>query len=351
MTTPPVHNGQMNTNTGADAPVLVTGGAGYIGVPLVRQLLEAGRRVRVLDSMLYTDRWLEPVRQHPALDVVVGDMRDQATVERALAGIGSIAHLAAIVGDPACALDERLTISTNVEATELLMEAAKRAGVSRFVFASTCSVYGAGDGQLLTEESSLNPVSLYATSKIDAEKVIRDAQGGRVEPVILRFSSIYGLAPRPRFDLVVNLLVGRAVRGLPITIFGGEQQRPFLHVEDCARAVMLALNGPSDAVAAGTFNVGDSSENYRLRDVGDLIASLLPDSRPTIQAGATDRRSYAVDFSRFAAAVGFSSSRTLREGINQLADHLALEPSLDINEPLASNAHALGHLRAFPEPL
>ena len=335
-------NAQIVANDRGEATVLVTGGAGYIGVPLVRQLLDAGRRVRVLDAMLYTDRWLEPLGDRPGLELVVGDIRNRTTVEQAMEGAGSVAHLAAIVGDPACALDERLTLSTNVEATELLVAAAARAGVRRFVLASTCSVYGAGDGQLLTEESPLHPVSLYATSKIDAETIVREAKKSVIEPVVLRFSSIYGLAPRPRFDLVVNLLVGRAVRGLPVTIHGGEQQRPFLHVEDCARAVALALDAPSGVLAAGTFNVGDSAENYRLRDVGELIADLLPDVDLTLQAGTVDRRSYAVDFSRFASAVGFASSLSLRVGIHQLAEHLGRDPSLDVDDPLASNARALG---------
>ena len=323
------------------APVLVTGGAGYIGVPTVRRLLDTGRQVRVLDAMLYTDRWLDPVRSHPALEIVPGDIRDRETVARALTGVQRVAHLAAIVGDPACALDERLTISTNVEATELLVREAADAGVRRLVFASTCSVYGAGDGQLLTEESPLNPVSLYASSKIAAEEMIRGAGPTGVEPVILRFSSIYGLAPRPRFDLVVNLLVGRAISGLPVTIYGGEQERPFLTVEDCARAVELALRAPSEAVAGWTFNVGDSAENYRLRAVGELIAAAVPGTALEIQADAADRRTYAVDFSRFAAAVGFSASLPLRQGIVQLAGRLRRMTDLDITSPLYANAAAL----------
>ncbi|MDQ6604335.1 MAG: NAD-dependent epimerase/dehydratase family protein, partial [Chloroflexota bacterium] len=234
-------------------PVLVTGAAGYIGSILVRRLLELGYRVRVLDRLMYGDDAIRDILCHPRLEMVVADFRDRAVVARAVENVGAIVHLGAIVGDPACAIDENLTTSTNLEATRMIADVARQAGIRRMIFASSCSVYGASD-EALDETSALNPVSLYASTKIAAERALLAMAGADFAPVIMRFATAYGHSYRPRYDLAVNVMTAKAVMEGRITIHGGEQWRPFVHVDDIARALVLALEAPIGAVAGETFN-------------------------------------------------------------------------------------------------
>ena len=321
--------------------VLVTGGAGYIGSCLVQRLLGEGNRVRVVDRMLYGDDALAAIAGHPELEIIRGDVRDAETMRRALIGVDTVAHLAAIVGDPACALFPALATTTNLEATELLAELCRDAGISRVVFASTCSVYGAGDAEL-TEESPVNPVSLYAETKVQAERILLERAAPGFEPVVLRFATIFGLAPRLRFDLVANLLTARAARECAIRIDGGEQWRPFVHVDDAARALALSLSLAGE-LSCLIYNVGSSAENYRLRDLGNLIVEMLPTTTLTVDASARDRRSYHVLFDRFAAAAGFRPGQTLRSGLAELRDHLLTHPDIDIADPRWDNARWLSN--------
>ena len=319
--------------------VLVTGGAGYIGSVLVRRLLAKVQPVRIVDSFLYGDSALAGLASDPRLTVVAGDIRDREKMWRALDGIDRVAHLAAIVGDPACALRPGLATSTNLEATARLADLCQNAGVSRLAFASTCSVYGAGDVDL-TEDSPVNPMSLYAETKIEAERALQSKAGPGFSPVVLRFATIYGLAPRPRFDLVANLLMARAVRSGMITIHGGDQWRPFLHVADATRAIELALDLPDDA-AGRIYNVGSRDENYRLRDVGELIAELVPGTDLILDESAQDRRTYHVQFDRFAEAARFRADLSLRQGLIELRDYLSARPELDVSDPRWDNVRWL----------
>lgn len=184
--------------------VLVVGGAGYIGSILARQLLDAGYRVRVLDLELFGTKSLADVLDHPRLEVMNGDFRNIGDAVRALRGMDAVCHLAAIVGDPACALDRDTTIAVNYAAAKMMAQLAKANGVTKFVFASTCSVYGDSE-DIMSEDSPLNPVSLYATTKIDAERALLDTADSDFQPTILRFATAYGWSHRPRFDLVANL--------------------------------------------------------------------------------------------------------------------------------------------------
>jgi len=241
--------------------VLVIGGAGYIGSVLVRKLLRAGYQVRVLDQLLFGDASIRELFEHPRFELLRGDFRHVDAVIRAVKGMDAVVHLGAIVGDPACALDEQTTLQTNYAATALVADVCRGYGVSRFVFASTCSVYGAND-KIVDEGSVLNPVSLCAATKIDSERILLAARNETFHPTILRLATAFGWSPRPRFDLVVNLLTARAVLEKKVVIFNGEQWRPFVHVKDIARAFCLTLDADVAKVSGETFNVGGPELNH-----------------------------------------------------------------------------------------
>ncbi len=232
--------------------ILVIGGAGYIGSALLPLLLEREYEVRLLDLLLYGIEPIEEHINHPKLELLQEDFRSIDKVVEAMRGVDAVIHLGGIVGDPACALDEKLTIDINIMATRMIAEVAKGSGVRTFIFASTCSVYGAND-QMLDEKSELNPVSLYARSKIASERVLLNMADENFSPVILRLSTIYGLSGRTRFDLVVNLLTAKAFVDGEITIYGGNQWRPFLHVEDAAKAISTVIDAPIGMVRSEIF--------------------------------------------------------------------------------------------------
>lgn len=294
--------------------VLVIGGAGYIGSVLVRKLLNRGYNVTVLDALVYGDESIRDLYDRPGFDLIHDDMRNVEAVVRAMQYADAVVHLGAIVGDPACALDHKLALEINLAATRLIAEAARGFGVQRFIFASTCSVYGASD-QLLDERSALNPISLYARTKMESERVLLALEDDRFAPVILRFGTVYGLSPRPRFDLVINLLAARAVCEKRITIFGGDQWRPFIHVDDAAEAILKCLEAPLHAIKGQTFNVGSDDQNYRIAQLGDLIKELIPDVEVIYQGEDGDRRNYRVSFAKIRKHLGFIPRRTVADGI------------------------------------
>ena len=228
--------------------VTVIGGAGYIGNILVRRLLDGGRKVTILDRLDFGDQAIRPYLANPACELIEGDFRDAGLLVRALRDTDAVVHLGALVGDRACALDEQETIDVNYRAVDTLSRVAAALSVPRFVFASTCSVYGASP-EIVDEQSRLNPVSLYATTKIDAENLLLSRREPGFHPVILRLGTAFGWSARPRFDLVVNLLSAKAHFENKAVIFNGQQWRPFVHVEDIARAFETALVAPLRAVS------------------------------------------------------------------------------------------------------
>jgi nucleoside-diphosphate-sugar epimerase len=320
--------------------VLAIGGAGYIGSALLPKLLDRGYHVRLLDCFLYGEEPIQPFIQHPNLEIHRGDFRNVDTVVAAMRDMNSVIHLGGIVGDPACALDEELTIQINVIATRMIAQVAKGNGISRFVFASSCSVYGASD-EILNERSSLNPVSLYARSKIASENVLLTFRGSRFEPVILRFGTIYGLSGRTRFDLVVNLLAAKALVDKVITVFGKDQWRPFLHVHDAGRAVLTALDARSESVAPLIFNVGCDEQNRTLGQVGELIRDMVPGSVLRCTEDNVDRRNYRVEFRRIRETLGFEPVWKIEAGVHQVLDAIASGKVTDYQDPKYSNVKFL----------
>ena len=298
--------------------VLVLGGAGYLGSVLVSMLLERGYKVRVLDRLLFGPEPLKFAREHANFELDTGDVRDIKAVVGAVKDCDAIIHLAAIVGDPACAVNKQLSLEVNRAATRMLTEIAKGYGISRFVFASTCSVYGASD-YLVDELTQPAPISMYAETKVSSEDLLLGAASENFQPVILRLGTLFGLSPRPRFDLVVNVLAARAATLGKITIFNGEQWRPFLHVYDAARAFVIAMEGRPEVVSGEIFNVGDYRMNLRLSEVSGKIAELLPSVEVEhVQNG--DRRNYRVSFDKIHTSLGFTCERTIESGIREICE-------------------------------
>ena len=308
--------GERSPASTAQSPVLVVGGAGYIGSILCRKLLAEGRRVRVLDNLLYGDSAIRDLLADPGFELQVGDCRSIQSVVAAVNGVSVVVHLAAIVGDPACEQDRQSATEINFAATRMLIEIAKGNGVERLIFASSCSVYGASE-ILVDEKSRLRPVSLYGQTKADSERVLLEAATGKFHPVILRFATIFGHSPRPRFDLVVNLLTAKAFKEGVITIFNGQQWRPFLHVSDVAKAILQTVKAPLAAVSGEIFNVGDARLNYTLAGVAECIRSEFPNTR--VEAvDNTDLRNYRVSFDKIRNRLGFEGSLTLQDGIREM---------------------------------
>jgi nucleoside-diphosphate-sugar epimerase len=304
-------------------PVLVIGGAGYIGCWMVRRLLEKGQHVRVLDSAVYGLEAIHDLLANPRLEFQHGDCRNIQDVVKAMRGVSSVVHLAAIVGDPACEVDRQTTIEINYAATRMLVEIAKGNGVERFLFASSCSVYGASD-ELMNENSEVAPISLYGETKQASERALLEAAGDGFHPVLMRFATVFGLTQRPRFDLVVNLLAAKASQDGLITIYNGQQWRPFIHVKDLSEAMLLLLQAPLDTISGQIFNVGDNRLNYTLSTMAEVIREVFPQTRVEWVENA-DLRNYRVDFSKIEKRVGFLSRYTLKEGVREIK--AALESS------------------------
>jgi nucleoside-diphosphate-sugar epimerase len=300
-----------------DRKVLVIGGAGYVGSALVERLLDADFRVSVLDAMHFGEETLSRVAGHRNLTLLREDFRHIEALTRAMSGVGSVIHLGGLVGDPACALDPELTVDVNVTATKLVGEIAKACGVRRFIFASSCSVYGACD-DVVDETSRFNPQSLYARSKVASEVVLRALNCDEFAVTCLRFATIYGISGRTRFDLVVNLLCAKAVRDNVITVFGPDQWRPFVHVDDVARAIALTLQAPIRQVAGEAFNVGSDAQNYTLGEAAELIKRQVPQAQIVSDSTTVDRRNYRVCFAKIRTTLGFQPAWTLERGIAQV---------------------------------
>ena len=316
--------------------VLVIGGAGYIGSALVRRLLDDNFKVVVLDAMHFGEGALVGLADRPDCTIVRADFRDAEILSNAIEGVGSVIHLGGLVGDPACEVDHDLTIDVNVTATKLVGEIAKAHRVRRFIFASSCSVYGACD-EIVAEEAHFNPQSLYARTKVASEAVLNALHGPKFAVTNLRFATIYGVSGRTRFDLVVNLLTAKAVRDGLITVYGADQWRPFVHVDDVARAILLILQAPIDAVGGQVFNVGSDNQNFTLGQIADLIKVQVPEARIVSDEGFVDKRNYRVSFAKICQTIGFEPTWTVEKGIAQVVALLRANTIGHYSQPAYSN--------------
>ncbi|WP_338901894.1 NAD-dependent epimerase/dehydratase family protein [Salinibaculum marinum] len=302
--------------------VLVIGGAGYLGSTLCRQLLDEGYEVNVLDNLLYGNHGIRSLTAHDRFSFTQGDMRNIETVTQAICGVDAVIYLAALVGDPASSIDTQKTLEMNYHAATMAARLCDYHQVNRFFFASTCSVYGRTEDEssLLTEESKLNPLSLYTKTKINSEKAILELADNTFHPTVLRMATVYGLSPRMRFDLVVNILAAKAYNKGEIPIFGGNQYRPNIHVADATRAFIACLESPIEEVSGEVFNVGSNEQNYRIKEIGAIVSECFPQAEIEPYPEEEDERSYRVDFSKIRETVDYETQRTIRGAVNEIKE-------------------------------
>jgi nucleoside-diphosphate-sugar epimerase len=301
--------------------ILVTGGAGYIGSVLVRLLLKNGFNVRVMDKLLFGGESIIELLNEDNFEFFYGDIRDKDTADKAINGMDAVVHLAAIVGDPACSKQQDLARSTNLESTKQLYKLSEKKGLNRFIFASTCSNYGKMEDPkgYVTEKTELRPISLYAETKVESENfLLNQDKSNSCKPTCLRFSTVYGLSPRIRFDLTVNEFVKEFGLGREFFIYGEQFWRPYAHVVDLARSVELVLNSEENKVAFNVFNVGDTSENYQKGMIVDEIKKFIPDMKVKYVDKDEDPRDYRVSFEKIKNKLGYKISKRLPDGISQV---------------------------------
>jgi nucleoside-diphosphate-sugar epimerase/CBS domain-containing protein len=311
--------------TSAERPsarrVLVVGGAGFLGSVLTRKLLARGFRVRVLDSFIYGRKSLDDLAGEENLDVTEGDLRNIHTCVNALADIDAVVLLAAIVGDPASKIRPTQTIETNVLAAQALAMASKLHHIPRFLYASTCSVYGIGDA-ILDECAPLNPVSLYARTKIESEKIILGMGDEYFCPTVLRMGTLYGFSPRMRFDLVVNTMSMKSHVNGGIQVFGGNQWRPLLGVEDAAEVYIRCLEAGLEDVGNQVFNVGSDKQNYRIDEVARIISEALDGVPISRDQSNLDSRDYRVSFAKLENVLGYAPTQTIDQAAREIVENL-----------------------------
>ena len=319
-------------------PVLVVGGAGYIGTYVVEQLLAQGRRVRVLDPLMFGWEPVQDFLANPRFELVEGDATDVVKLIEAMHGASAVVHLAGLVGDPACAVDESFTRHANVFATRLIKKAAQSLGVRRFVFASSCSVYGINPAEV-SETSEVNPVSLYARTKVESERELLPDPDEDFCVTTLRFATVFGHSRRPRFDLVANLFTAQAVNDGRITLMGPSQWRPFVHVRDLARAAVAVLDADPERMRGQVFNVGDRRLNMTIGQLARLVQESVSHTRrvEVVELPSKDLRNYAVSFEKIRRELGFEAETLMETGIDEIVAEFNKGTYGHYKDPVYSN--------------
>ncbi len=306
--------------------ILITGGAGYIGSLLTSELLRLNYRVTVLDSLLFGGESLVAFLHHPNFHFVKADVTDPRAIKDAVKDgwqkPDALVHLAAIVGFPACqAVGRQVAWKYNVEATKMVFEQAAEIGVERFVFASTYSNYGLSpDGKPVTEESPLNPQSLYAETKIAAEEYLLSQKDAPLAPLLFRFATLYGISPRTRFDLIVNQFVLEAFTKRMLIIYQRGYSRSFVHVRDAVRGVIMGLQAEQSKIRGQIFNLGTESGNYSKDEIVALVRKRMPEVEVEYKdlTFGGDMRDITVSFAKIKRVLGFETTLDVDDGIREL---------------------------------
>ena len=296
--------------------VLVTGGAGYVGAVLVPKLLAAGYGVKVLDLYIYGDHVLNAVADNSNLQQIKGDIRDRALLERVLPGCDAVIHLACISNDPSFDLDPNLGRSINYDCFQDLLDVSKTVGVRRFVFASSSSVYGIKEEQNVTEEMALEPLTDYSKYKALCEDDLLKAREPGFTTLILRPATVCGYSPRLRLDLTVNILTNHAVNNGKITVFGGEQKRPNIHIDDVTDLYVKSLELPADMIDGQVFNAG--YENHKVIEIAEMIRSSVSGGVDIEVTPTDDHRSYHISSERIRKHLGYAPRRTIEDAVQGL---------------------------------
>lgn len=296
--------------------VLVTGGAGYVGAVLVPKLLTAGFAVKVLDLYLYGDDVLSAVADHPHLEQVKGDMRDRALLERILPGCDAVIHLACISNDPSFDLDPDLGKSINYDCFGDLVRVSKDVGVRRFIFASSSSVYGIKEEENVTEEMALEPLTDYSKYKAMCEEDLLKAREPGFTAFILRPATVCGWSPRLRLDLTVNILTNHAVTNGLIKVFGGQQKRPNIHIEDVTDLYVQSLRWADEAIDGKVFNAG--YENHRVMEIAEMIRDAVFGDVKIEVTPTDDHRSYHISSERIREQLGYVPQRSIGQAVQDL---------------------------------
>lgn len=298
--------------------VLVIGGAGYVGAVLVPKLLDAGYRVTVFDLFIYGEDVFDAVKSNANLKLIKGDMRDEAAVGRAMAGCDAVIHLACISNDPSFELDPELGKSINLDSFRPTVKAAKKAGVKRFIYASSSSVYGVKEGVEVTEDLSLEPLTDYSKFKVACEQILAEEREPGFATVVIRPATVCGYSPRQRLDVIVNILTNHAVHNNKIKIMGGAQLRPNIHIQDMARVYLKALELPDEKVDGTCFNAG--YENHSVQQLAEMVQRVVGPQVAMEVVPTDDPRSYHVSSEAIRKAWGFTPEHSIEDASRDLVN-------------------------------
>ncbi len=324
----------MRNHMTALGSVLVTGGAGYVGAVLVPKLLENGYRVKVLDLYLFGEHVLDEVKDHPHLEQINGDIRNRELLEEVIPGCDAVIHLACISNDPSFELNPALSRSINYDAFLNLVDVSKNSGVRRFIYASTSSVYGIKEKENVTEDLPLQPLTDYSKYKALCEEVLlRDREPGFVT-LILRPATVCGYSPRLRLDLTVNILTNHAVNNKKISVFGGQQKRPNIHIDDMADLYVRTLEWPDEAIDGKIFNAG--YENYRVIEIAEMVRNVVGRDVEIVTTLTDDHRSYHISSEKIRRELNFVPKRTIEDAVHDLVDAFQADK---IPNPMSHNRY------------
>lgn len=329
--------------------ILVTGGAGYLGSVVCKKLLDASYYVRCFDRLYFGIESIQHLLKNKRFKLVQGNIIDFEEFPNLLDDIDAVIHLAGIANDPTAELDLNLTRLVNYEASVKLASLAKSRKIERFIFASSCSVYGQGLADVVDENSPINPVSVYAESKAMAEKEILAISDEYFHPLSLRQATLYGFSPRMRFDLAINLMVLHAVTKGKIFIWGGgEQWRPFLHVEDSADAMLYSLTAPKEKISGKVYNVGSTRDNYKIIDLANLTKDLIHGTVLDVIPDNPDKRSYCVNCDRITEELKWTPKRKIADSIKELLEFIQSKTPQEFEKISYYNIRTMQHFLQKP---